>query len=194
MVANIMNIKTYRKEIALVTALFCVSLLAGILTYDTPLEIVSLAIEELGKVGAQLFERGPLALFLFIFLNNIIAVFTALVGGIIFGITPILSAALNGYLIGVVVGQIIPLEGITPVLAALLPHGIIEIPLLLVTLGLSLRVGITALKAIKKKDSKLLISEVKKVARFAWFKIMPFVVLAAFIEAFITPGIVRLVM
>ena len=76
-------------------------------------------------------------------------------------------------------------------IAAILPHGIIEIPVFLLTMAASLRLGIIFFQNLVKgkKDFKL---EFRKTLMFFFKFLLPLYLVAAFVEAYVTPRIINL--
>lgn len=92
--------------------------------------------------------------------------------GILLGILPFLALVVNGYVLGFVANQAIAIDGIF-VLWRLLPHGIFEIPAILISTALGIRLG-TDLKNIKKN----FISSI----RIFLLIVIPLLVIAGLIE------------
>jgi stage II sporulation protein M len=87
----------------------------------------------------------------FIMFNNLKSAFFGMFLGIFLGIFPILTIILNGYVLGFVANRVVALNG-GGVLWRLLPHGIFEIPAIMLSAGLGMYLGaffITARKKIK---------------------------------------------
>lgn len=132
-------------------------------------------------------EKSKLSVLLFIFLNNSIKSFFAMVSGIFFGLITINFIFLNGILIGMVAALSRTEFGITYFLAGTLPHGIIELFGILVASSYGLWLGAMFARWMFLKDKSSL--------RIAWkfsimnyFKIvLPLLIAAALIETFITP-------
>ena len=76
----------------------------------------------------------------YIFLNNLQSSFFGLVLGVFFGIFPIITTIVNGYILGFVSIKVVSVEGIF-VLWRLFPHGIFELPAVFISLGLGLKFG-----------------------------------------------------
>ena len=100
--------------------------------------------EEIFEFLAGLVEmlegKSVFGLIVYIFLNNLKASFFAFVLGIVFGIFPLLIGVTNGYLVGFVAREAVMIEGIG-VLWKLAPHGIFELPAILFSIGIGLRLG-----------------------------------------------------
>lgn len=94
-------------------------------------------IEELLRKTAGMSQRELIS---FIFLNNLQSGFFGMILGILFGIFSMITSILNGYLLGFVSSRAAYEEGIF-VLWRLLPHGIFELPALLLSTGLGLKLG-----------------------------------------------------
>jgi stage II sporulation protein M len=88
---------------------------------------------------------GPFQLIGFIMSNNIKTAFFGFISGIYFAISPIIIIIFNGYVLGFVAEKAVTspvnTEGIF-VLWRLLPHGIFEIPAILISIGLGIKLGL----------------------------------------------------
>ncbi len=113
-----------------------------------------------------------------IFLNNLSASFFAMTFGIFFGIFPVIALVTNGYLLGFVARKAIALDGIF-VLWRLFPHGIFELPAVLLSIGIGLRLGFDFLK--ERNFSKLKIN-FRESLRLFIFIVIPLLIIAAIIE------------
>lgn len=104
--------------------------------------IVQKSIEQISQETMGL---GPLELTGFIIFNNMKTALVGMMSGIYLGIYPILIILFNGYVIGFVGEKAVsnPLnnEGIF-ILWRLLPHGIFEIPAILISIGLGIKAGL----------------------------------------------------
>ncbi|MEM3437180.1 MAG: stage II sporulation protein M [Nitrososphaerales archaeon] len=127
-----------------------------------------------------------LTLALLIFLNNSIKSLFTILLGFFFAIIPLLFVTVNGLLIGMVFFDIMKTKGLVFILLAILPHGIIEIPVFLLSVAIGIKMGIQTILKIDGKDIKLK-SELKNGLNLFIFYILPLFLLSAFIEAFITP-------
>ena len=140
---------------------------------------------------ARIRNMNIFMIFLFIFLNNAIKGFFVLVLGMFFGIIPLLFIFLNGELIGIVLGisQIKGL-GISRIIVGIIPHGILEIPAIMLSAGYGLWLGYRFYRFIWHKDD---FGIYFSFALRKYFKvILPLLLLAALIEAFVTPYVIKL--
>jgi stage II sporulation protein M len=100
-------------------------------------------------------EIPPITVFAIILLNNSIKSFVAMTLGVLLGIPPILFVAINGAVIGIfakVVGDEI---GTLTFLAKILPHGIVEIPAIIIASSYGVWLGIQFVKDRKNIDKHM---------------------------------------
>jgi stage II sporulation protein M len=112
----------------------------------------------------------------FIFWNNLKASFFAIVLGITFGILPLVILVVNGYLLGFVSRLAVNERGILT-MWQLLPHGVFELPAIILSIGIGFKIGVD----IVKGSGKLKYNFVEGL-RFFVFVILPLLVIAAVIE------------
>ncbi len=181
------NIQLYIKALAL---LFIISGIFGFITAQQfPVE-AGLAIEQ--AVGELSFieEMGPWSIFLLIALNNSVKALFMMLMGILWGIVPVLFILLNGYAIGIVVSVAILETGLIPIILGVLPHGILEIPAILLAAGYGVWLGEMFSK--KLKNRKIILSLYIKNTIDKFIKvILPILIIAALIETFITSWILN---
>lgn len=84
---------------------------------------------------------GFVGLTRFIIFNNVQSAFLGMVLGIFLAVFPISVIIVNAYVLGFVADKSIAVEGIL-VLWRLLPHGILEIPAILISVALGIKIGI----------------------------------------------------
>ncbi|NIK72228.1 MULTISPECIES: stage II sporulation protein M [unclassified Paenibacillus] len=107
----------------------------------------------LGSVAESLdnAENPTLAFMVFIFLNNAIKSIFIIYIGAVFGIIPIFFLVLNGMVVGFLLQHVAETQGtgdMLTVVLGLLPHGIIEIPAIVVACAYGMKFGVLLLKAI----------------------------------------------
>ena len=96
-------------------------------------------------------------------------------------IFPFLIAVSNGYLIGFVSREVAMIEGIS-VLWRLIPHGIFELPAVIFSIGIGLKIGSDLLDHQKNKKERLRINYVEGLRVFI-FVVIPLLLLAGIIES-----------
>lgn len=122
-------------------------------------------------------ESEPFSIFALILINNSIKSFIAMVLGIFFGIIPLLFLFTNGMIIGFFAKLIGEKIGFALFLLLLLPHGIIEIPAVILACSYGFWLGIEFAKSRKNITEKLRFA----IGRF--FRIVfPMLIIAAMIE------------
>ncbi len=134
-------------------------------------------------------EESPTMVMLIIFANNTLNSFIAMLLGTFFGIWPVIFILINGFFIGVVVFSSVQEYGILVVLFALLPHGIIELPMIFISASMGLRLGVLAFQKIFKIKEIRFKYELFSAIRFFVTVIVPLLFVAAIIETFITSSI-----
>ncbi|WP_343067758.1 stage II sporulation protein M [Halobellus ruber] len=142
-----------------------------------------------GDVGG-IFGALPLGTFLNLAINNWLVAVDLAYSGIAAGVPAVVTLAFNGLIVGAVGGVVDPVA----FLALVAPHGVIEIPALVIggAAGLSLGgVGVGALRG--RYDDGDVAAAIRRTYRVL-LGLVPLFVVAAAIEAFLTPAIARVVL
>ena len=96
---------------------------------------------------------GPFELIKFIMYNNMQSAFLGMILGIFLAIFPLGIIIVNAYVLGFVANKTIAIKGVL-VLWRLLPHGIFEIPAILISVSLGIMIGISLMKDCIKSHYK----------------------------------------
>ncbi|MDF1498319.1 MAG: stage II sporulation protein M [Patescibacteria group bacterium] len=170
---------------------FAISTLIGyIFAQNNPVEVREV-IKNISEALLLDEEMTSLQLFFFIFQNNVSKLFIILPLGIFAGIIPFLSIFTNGLILGIFAQIAIQEVSWLFLIFGIMPHGIIEIPVLIVSSAIGMRIGKVAIwKLFGSKES--LIKELTKALRFFIFVLFPLLFIAAFIETYITSNILKL--
>jgi len=169
-------------SILISSILFAVSIFIGFVS-DTA--IISI-IEGLAELSRFLTSFPPPILVILVFLNNFVKSLLVILLGFLIGIPPIVFLAFNGLILGVVAKYGFASIGLAGTLASLLPHGIIEIPSILIASALGLNVGWEAWVGVLGMESRVKATTINCLKIF--FKVItPLLAVAAFIEVYITP-------
>jgi stage II sporulation protein M len=188
---EIVRQKTLVRNLILATSIFFASLVVGTLIGQNPVEEL---LSELDAVLGPLASTGNLSflLLLIIFINNAIKTLGIIFLGILLGLPPILFIGLNGFVLGGLGSALEAVNGWRCAVASLIPHGVIEIPVVLLATALGLTVGMESARWLVRKESRvrLQLSDGLKVY-LRW--ILPGLAIAAIIEAFVTPLVIGLV-
>jgi uncharacterized membrane protein SpoIIM required for sporulation/ABC-type transport system involved in multi-copper enzyme maturation permease subunit len=129
----------------------------------------------------------------FILLNNLRATLVVFVGGLVsFSVLGVMAYMANVGLVGAVLG-VFSLIGYSPgqlFTAGILPHGVFEIPALMLTTAAVLRMGaVLVTPQTGKSMGQVTLEVVADCAKIFVGLVFPLLVVAAFIEAYITPSI-----
>jgi len=168
-------IRESRNYIYFVTVIFIFFGIIGFLFPILFVEQVKLLLEQLLKQTGGLNTPSLIG---FIFLNNLKASFFGLALGILFGFVPVILAVVNGYVLGFVSNYAVENAGFSS-LFRLLPHGIFELPAVMISMGLGIKLGMFFFS--KNSD--------KEFMRRVWLSlkvficiIVPLLIIAAIIE------------
>jgi len=125
-------------------------------------------------------ESTELEMFIAILFNNVVASFVFMASGLFIGIPPLMFMAFNGFFVGYVSYNAAQIRNITFVIATLLPHGIIEIPTIILCSAMGVGLGYKIVHRILRRDGlqKYAIESIMVFIK----RIIPLLVLAAGIE------------
>jgi stage II sporulation protein M len=182
----------FRTAAAIAIAAFLLTGIAGVIVVrQVPTageEIIRIVQEEVvGKVDA----KDPYSLSVFLFANNLQACILLFLGGVTVGLLTLFIIASNGVIIGGIMELVREERGLLFVAAAILPHGIFEIPSFIISGALGLILGGALLAEWQGGGDMAAVAE--RHGRTFLLVVVPLVAIAAVIEAFITPEIIHLV-
>ena len=184
-------LKSIRVFIGITVLVFLVTAVMGYFAAAADSELAATWMQQL-EVFKWILSLNPLLIMLAIFLKNFLACAMSVLLGLGFGLVPLLVLTSNGFMIGVVSYSIIHKQGLFYLMAGIVPHGIIELPTILLGISLGFRLGyLLALTILGEKVD--LAGETRIAVHFLvrWF--LPLLFLAAAIETFITPFAISLV-
>lgn len=134
--------------------LFLGSLIYGILFFDQVQSLMKGTgiFEQLEQVRKNI-EQTPTFVntFRIIFFNNVSVSLIAILSGFVFGVYPVMILVNNGLLISVVMMSGAAKTNIHPIilfLSMVLPHGIFELPAILIGAALGMHLGLAVIRAI----------------------------------------------
>ena len=190
-VTQIIRQKVLIRNLVLASSIFFVSLILGTLIGQN---IIEGLMGQLGAILEPLALAGKLTILLFfiIFINNAIKSLAIIFLGTLLGLPPLLFIVVNGFILGGLGSALESVHGWRYVMASFVPHGVIEIPVILLSAALGFTVGMESLKWLVRRDShvKLQLSNGLKVY-VRW--ILPGLAVAAIIEVLVTPLLIGLV-
>lgn len=177
-----------RAFLAFVIGLFAVTAVSGFLAPETVREkLVAVFRAFVSPIRDLSSDR----LFLFIVVQNTRAAFVAVVSGIAFGLLPLVFAAANGFVLGVVCRTALAQLPIGAVILRILPHGVFELPALFLASAYGLWLGSVVVRRMSGDESVRVGASLKHAVRMYLLVILPLLLIAATIEAFVTPRLIR---
>ena len=187
----------YKRWIFVAIILFGIGIVFGIiLTLVTPTGIAGLLSEDLAALEEQLariLALPNLLICIFIFIKNVSTLVLSFILSPILCLVPILSLIINGGVLSFVSVVVAEEESLGFVLVGLLPHGIFELPALIIGQAAALSFGTMAIVALFKKERRNLLSsslrQNLKYLSIALALLLP----AAIIETYITPLLLDLI-
>ena len=125
-----------------------------------------------------------------IFLNNASKTLLAITLGALFGVVPGVFLLTNGVALGVVFTLAAKSKGLWLSLLSIMPHGAIELPGVFLGTSIGLLVGNHAVTTLLRRTDAALLFEIKRGIRFFCTVIVPLLLVAAFVEAFVTATLI----
>ncbi len=125
-------------------------------------------------------ESSSFEMFTAILYNNVVASFLFVITGVFAGIPPLIFMAFNGFFIGFISWNAAQAQGILFVLATILPHGVIEIPSILLSASMGIGLGYQLIHKLMRRDG--LQKYVTETLTVFVKRIIPLLVFAAGIE------------
>jgi stage II sporulation protein M len=184
-------LKSIRVYIGLSVFLFGLTAVMGYYTAAVDPEFASSWTREL-EMLKWIMDQPPLLIMIIIFLKNLLSSSMAMLLGLGLGILPLMVVTSNGFILGIVAYEAVQKAGWLYLAAGILPHGIIELPVILVSIAIGFRLGyLLALSILREKAD--LSSEIKIAFHFLIRWVTPLLLVAAAVETFITPFIISVV-
>jgi stage II sporulation protein M len=169
-------VKTYLRVLALI---FFAGFLTGIVA---PVPVRKELSEAFRTLAEQYLDLSGGTLFLFILVNNVFASLLLLVSGLLLGVLPILSVGFNGFVLGIFYRLTSGVEGYGKAALGVLPHGIFEIPALLVAASYGVWLGMAVLRRIRRKETAPLGGMINHALERYFVVVFPLLVVAAAVE------------
>jgi len=177
----------YRVWILIAISLFSVGLVFGIVPLTGTTDLSSEGIAALKQLSDILVSLPTPLIALFIFVKNASALLLSFILSPILCLVPILALTVNGLLLGSVSALVVQEKSVGFVLTALLPHGIFELPALIIGEAAALSFGAMVILAVFRKGAReRLLPNLKQNLKYlviAFGLLVP----AAIIETYVTP-------
>lgn len=195
------NLRWY---LLVIVAVFAVCMTIGYSVGMTLPSLTGNTISDLKDQVGTLKDTSSLGFMLGIFENNVIKCFLAVILGLAVGVAPLAFTIANGFVVGIAVGYVTGQSGLLYVLVGMLPHGVIEMPMVFLSGAIGLKLGWDVLRSLyrsiraaigtkpgnsvnppvqKKID---LWKDMKEGLLIYVFWIAPLLLVAAFLETFVT--------
>jgi stage II sporulation protein M len=176
-----------------VIAVFIIALFLGFAAVSANADAGTALMDFLrNEIFADVGEGGGLVLFIKIFLNNLEACVLLFLGGASLGLMTLLIISLNGMVIGGVVGIVGAERGLPFMAAAILPHGIFEIPAFIISGALGISLAHALWDEFKGEGDAAAAG--RNLGRTFLLVVLPLVLVAAAIEVFVTPYIISVIL
>jgi stage II sporulation protein M len=181
---------SYRIWIFIASGLFIIGIVLGLATPGGISGLLTQDLEALQELGTIL---GPFKLTTaaFIYLKNVTALLFSFILSPILCLAPVITLMLNGWLIAFVSATLLEQQPLGVLLGGLLPHGILEIPALVIGEAAALSFGAMVMTAAIFREKR---SQLKPhLMRTARYLILALALLlpAAIIETYVTPLFIR---
>lgn len=125
-----------------------------------------------------------------IFFNNAVKTLLAIVLGIVLGIVPTIFLLANGIALGVAWSVSSATRGPWISLLSLLPHGVLELPAVFLGTSIGLSIGYHGVRRLAGNFEIHSGTEMVQGLRYFFTVIIPLLIAAALVEAFITPTLI----
>lgn len=172
--------------------LVAIGLVLGFINPDFAQTFVDRFIQQVEDMGIQL-EDGTISAFM-LFTNNVQAAFTTVLYGFIpFVKLPVISLGTNAILLGAFAAYYLH-NGMSMVvyLAALIPHGIFEIPAIIYAIALGIYLCEQVTRRLRTKQTGLVRKAWIEISRVIVLRVVPMLLIASLVEAYITPVVAEL--
>lgn len=173
-----------KKYIFSVFAIFIIFIIIA-LVFPVPAELEQQIKLMIRKLVLATKDLNWLDLISYIFTNNLVVSITAVIFGSLFCLAPLIITVFNGYVLGYVVKITIQELGFSGGIASLwrlLPHGIFEIPAIIISLALGFKLGVSFFNSLNKNSLRFFLNDFWKAVRAIFYVILPLLIIAAIIE------------
>ena len=171
--------RTIKPYVLILTSIFVASFLAGTIA---PTSFQKEAAEASRFIADMLQGLSGGRLIYNILVHNVMASILILLSGVLFGIVPIFSMGANGFFLGVIYRQTAEMAGFSKAAIMILPHGVFEIPALLLTASYGLRLGVMVVQRMRGNESTPIRFQIEHAFRRYFAVVFPLLIVAAGIE------------
>ena len=182
-----------KRNIFLATFTFILSVIIGYFFIDKENQLIKGSLEQLiGMIDEIKANDSIFYMIITIFKNNLMVALLMIILGLFFGIIPIFILISNGLIIGYLMKLIVDGSGesIGFFLVGILPHGIFEIPAIIISAAFGMRLGFAIFRYIINLKSsgynKLMLKHIIKQTPYVFLGIAIMLLAAAIIESTLT--------
>ena len=183
-------LRRLRPYIVASLTLFALGVVAGLVAVQRVPSLADHVQDMLANFVRMFAGMPPVKLAAAIFLNNAFKTLCAIVFGMILGIVPVIFLLANGAALGVAMSISTQIHGLWPSLLAILPHGILELPAVFLGTSIGLMIGRRAAQQLSGRAETPIGAEVLQGIKYFCTVIVPLLLVAAFVEAFLTAALV----
>jgi stage II sporulation protein M len=180
----------FRYWLFIAVALFAAGIVWGL---NTPLDSAPLDenVDSIRKLAEFLSTQARPTAFLLLFLKNVVAVALSFALSPFLLLVPVFALFINGGLLGAVAVAAAQEKSLLFVAAAILPHGILELPAFFIGQAAALSFGVAAMLALVSRSRRAeLGGNLRRNLRYLGLSAL-LLLPAAFIETYITPVLAR---
>ena len=185
------DIKNIKRWLFLAIFLFIFGLVWGLLTPADAPGLLTEDIAALEGLSDFLLALPQIAVFILIFLKNVVALLVSFALSPFFCLMPVFALVINGGLLGQVSAIVVQEKSLIYLLAGILPHGIIELPALFIGEAAAFSFGTAVILAVFSREKRnLLLPNLKQNTKYLAIAII-LLFPAALIETYVTPLLVK---
>ncbi len=181
----------YARRIAPLFTLCCFLFLFSLaMGYTLGDEMSGQSLQDLLGTFPDVSNMGLVELFGYVVANNAFKSLLFMIGGLLGGVLPLFFVVFNGFFIGWVAYSLGSTVGLGFVAAGLMPHGIFEIPAIILAMSIGMSLGYALLNRLRGQGD--LWRETRLALGLFINRVLPLLILAAVIEVTVTPLILSL--
>lgn len=184
-----MSGKINKKYYIIITLVFLASILFGYVAGTVNSQYAKDYIAGSMKDSENIKGLSNFYVFLYIFINNSLSALLSIFVGLFLGVFPVYFTWTNGALLGFFLAIMSSWGDLRGFLVGILPHGVIELPTIIIATSYGLWLGIKFYRRIFYGEKEELIAAIKLVS-IQYFKlVVPLLLIAALIETYVTPKV-----
>lgn len=124
-----------------------------------------------------------------IFVNNTVKTLAMILLGTLLGVIPAFFLVVNGAALGMVLSLSGQTRGVWVSLLSVLPHGILELPAVFLGTAIGIMLGTSIARKLFAKSTGKIGTELGHALKFFCSVIVPLLLVAAIVEAYVTPAL-----